>query len=212
MSRFRAAGRPSRDGTVTRHRHHPPIRREGDAAQRWRGPVSRFRRWMASSDLQEGGLWRIRERNADAVSVAVEGTIAAGGVDRTSAASTTCRRHHAGCQTQDGFSRPSLRRMTKTKCCAMLGAVPRLKEAAPCRPFSLSQPVDTALSPTSSNILAVLPPSLVTEAYLARNREFESSSLHRRVRKLSIPLVIIAARNRCGASARRLVPPGRSAV
>jgi transposase len=38
---------------------------------------------MASSDLQEGGLWRIRERNADAVSVAVEGTIAARGVDRT---------------------------------------------------------------------------------------------------------------------------------
>jgi Lipocalin-like domain len=35
---------------------------------------------MASSDLQEGGLWRIRECNADAVSVAVEGTIAARGV------------------------------------------------------------------------------------------------------------------------------------
>jgi hypothetical protein len=38
---------------------------------------------MASNDLQEAGLWRIREHTADGVSVALEGTIAAGGVDRT---------------------------------------------------------------------------------------------------------------------------------
>src|SRR5215472_6058928 len=49
--------------------------------------------------------------------------------------------------------------LTKARCCAMLGAVPHLKEAAPCRPLSLFQPADTALSPTSSNILAGLLPS-----------------------------------------------------
>src|SRR5437879_4324364 len=36
---------------------------------------------------------------------------------------------------------------------------PRLKEAVPCRPFSRSQPADTASSAISSNILAELSPS-----------------------------------------------------
>jgi hypothetical protein len=39
---------------------------------------------MASSDLQEGGLRRIREDNADVVGAASEDTIAAAGADRTS--------------------------------------------------------------------------------------------------------------------------------
>src|SRR6516165_1084472 len=41
--------------------------------------------------------------------------------------------------------------MTKAKRCAMPGRLPRPEETAPCRSFSLSQPVDTALSATSSN-------------------------------------------------------------
>jgi len=65
-----------------------------------------------------------------------------------------------GNPTQDGLSRLGLRHdKSKMLRNARRGppSGPPSKEAAPCRPFSLSQPADTALSPTSSNILAGLP-------------------------------------------------------